>query len=122
MNSGHKLRAWALLLAHGGVVMGGVSSAAQGSDRDSPPPPRTYENACATCHDNGGFGVRVIADRSEPERALIHNGTTLPAAAIHAIVRNGLGAMPAMSKVEVSDAELEVIIAQLISSRKSGAK
>lgn len=118
MNGRRKRSAWAWLMAIGMIAAGAGSSAAQDAERHSPPAPRTYANACATCHANGGFGVRVIADRNGPERALIHEGTPLPAAAIRAIVRNGLGAMPAMSKVEVSDAELEAIIAGLISRRK----
>jgi mono/diheme cytochrome c family protein len=79
----------------------------------SPPPARTYATACGTCHDNGGYAVRVLADRLGPERALIHRTNRLSPEAIRAIVRNGIGAMPAMSKLEVSDSELEAIVEQL---------
>jgi mono/diheme cytochrome c family protein len=84
-----------------------------------PPPvanmqmPRSYQTACAPCHANGGFGVLVLAERPGPDRSILHQGTALPAAAIRAIVRNGLGHMPAMSRVDVSDAELDAIAAYL---------
>lgn len=81
---------------------------------------RTYANACGTCHDNGGFGVRVLADRLGAERALIHRTNDLHPDAIRAIVRNGMGAMPAMSKLEVSDAELDGIIVFLGKVRRGG--
>jgi mono/diheme cytochrome c family protein len=75
--------------------------------------PDIYRTACAPCHANGGFGVRVLADRPGSDRSILHDGTVLPAAAIRAIVRNGMGHMPAMSRVEVSDAELDAIAAYL---------
>jgi len=81
------------------------------------PPARTYQDACATCHDRGGFGVRVLADRLGPENALIHVRNDLAPETIRAIVRNGMGAMPAMSKGEVSDSELDGIIAFLGEAR-----
>lgn len=82
--------------------------------------PRTYATACAACHDNGGYGVRVLADRLGPDNALVHEGNRLSPEAVRAIVRNGMGAMPAMSRLEVSDEELDGIIASLGPARASG--
>jgi mono/diheme cytochrome c family protein len=79
----------------------------------SPAPPRNYANACGTCHDRGGFGVQVLADRLGKAQSLLHVGTRMPAEAIRVIVRQGVGAMPAMSKLEVTDAELDGIVAYL---------
>jgi len=84
-------------------------------------PQRSYEDACAVCHDNGGFGVRVLADRLGPEKSLIHKSNDLDPDTIRAVVRGGMGAMPAMSKLEVSDAELDEIIAYLGKARTSTA-
>lgn len=77
------------------------------------PPARNYANACGTCHDRGGFGVQVLADRLGKAQSLLHVGTRMPAEAIRVIVRQGVGAMPAMSKLEVTDAELDGIVAYL---------
>jgi mono/diheme cytochrome c family protein len=72
--------------------------------------PRDYGSACAPCHDRGGLGVRVLADRLGSTRSLLHTGTALPPEAIRVIVRRGLGAMPSMSRLEVTDAELANIV------------
>jgi mono/diheme cytochrome c family protein len=58
------------------------------------PLPRTYADACGSCHDNNGFGVQVLEDRLGPDRALLHQRSDLPAALIRVAVRNGIGAMP----------------------------
>jgi mono/diheme cytochrome c family protein len=76
-------------------------------------PVRDYSDACGTCHDRGGFAVRVLTDRLGASQALIHQGTRLSPEAIRTIVRRGLGAMPAMSRIEVSDAELDRIVAYI---------
>ena len=83
-------------------------------------PARTYANACGTCHDNGGYAVGVLADRLGPESALIHERNNLAPQTIRAVVRQGMGAMPAMSKIEVSDAELDEIIALLQNAHDAG--
>lgn len=80
-------------------------------------PVRTYANACASCHDRGGFAVVVLRDRVGIDRALIHERNALSPELIRAVVRNGMGHMPAMSKLEVSDAELDAIIAELGQAR-----
>jgi mono/diheme cytochrome c family protein len=74
---------------------------------------RRYADACASCHENNGFGVQVLAARLGSERATLRRNPPLPAAYIQRVVRQGLGAMPAMSRIEVSDAELASIIAEL---------
>lgn len=102
------------LIASGEAVVGGAHPTGGEVARD-------YATACGTCHDNGGFAVRVLSDRLGPDRALITGRRDLTPAAIRAIVRNGFGAMPAMSKLEVSDQELEAIIAELGKARAGGA-
>lgn len=77
------------------------------------PPPRRFADACATCHENNGFGVQVLAARLGTDRAALRRNPPLPADYVRLVVRNGLGAMPAMSRIEVTDAELDLIIAEL---------
>jgi len=83
------------------------------ADTPAPPPPRQFADACGSCHENNGFGMQVLAARLGPERASLRREPALPAAYIRMVVRNGLGAMPAMSRVEVTDGELLTIIAEL---------
>ena len=108
------------------ALAAGCASAPAGTRAASqaPPgasPPRDYASACAPCHDRGGFGVRVLADRMGAAQSLLHTGTRLPPEAIRVVVRRGLGAMPAMSRAEVSDGELQAIIDTLASVSSSGS-
>ena len=88
---------------------------------DAPQPMRDYENACGTCHDKGGFGVQVIASRRGADNALLHQSNNMPPEVVRAIVRNGFGHMPPMSKIEVSDEELDRIVAMLEEVRVKGS-
>ena len=81
-------------------------------------PRRTYANACATCHDRGGFAVQVLRDRLGPQGAELHRRNSLDPDTIRMVVRHGMGAMPAMSRLEVSDAELDGIITELAKVRQ----
>lgn len=95
------------------IFAAGVSHGA-GNQAETKAAARSYADACATCHDRGGFAVRVLADRLGADAALIHQRNSLSPQVIRAVVRNGMGAMPAMSRIEVSDAELDSIIAHLM--------
>lgn len=79
----------------------------------NPASPRRYADACGSCHENNGFGVQMLAARLGSERASLRRDLALPDAYIRLVVRNGFGAMPAMSRAEVTDAELDAIIADL---------
>lgn len=108
------MSAAALLLAAGTAAHGIADEPATPAPAPVPVTmPQAYHTACATCHVEGGFGARVLADRAGRERSVLHEGTPLPGAALRAIVRGGLGHMPAMSKVDVSDAELDAIVIYL---------
>lgn len=77
------------------------------------PAPRDYASACASCHEGNGYGAQRLAERLGKDKARLSARTDLQPAFIRLAVRRGLLAMPAMSKVEVSDAELDAIVAQL---------
>ena len=99
--------------AGAGLLAMAAGAAVRAQTAATPPPPRTFANACATCHENGGLGVRILSDRLGAERASLRRDPALPAAYVRLVVRNGMGAMPAMSRIEVSDGELDAIIAEL---------
>jgi mono/diheme cytochrome c family protein len=63
-----------------------------------------YENFCAGCHPGGGAGVG-------PE---LHNRTDSPAE-IRALIRHGEDRMPAFGPDQISDADLENVLAYLTS-------
>lgn len=77
-----------------------------------------YSNRCGTCHLAGGMGTNLITVQqmkagNPPEMGLLANRTDLTADYVKQVVRNGKVAMPPISRVEVTDAELEAIAAFL---------
>ncbi len=61
-----------------------------------------FYRACNSCHIGGATGLGPAL-----------NDKPLPGFLIRFQVRNGLGAMPAFSKAQLSDAELDAIVAYL---------
>jgi mono/diheme cytochrome c family protein len=82
-----------------------------------------YSNLCGACHLPGGMGTNVLsaqmkASRRPMNEALLENRTDLGADYVTTVVRRGKGAMPPLSRVEVTDAELRSISVYLSSSRR----
>jgi cytochrome c5 len=89
----------------------------------SPATPRrraeTFDAHCGVCHRQMRVGVltsmrEVSEQRSQPARR-----RGLDAVFIKYVVRNGIGGMPPQTRVDVTDADLEAIVAYL---SLSGAK
>jgi mono/diheme cytochrome c family protein len=72
-----------------------------------------YDRICIYCHGPGVWGTNRLAKRLDKDHALLENRTDLPASAIRAIVRSGVGSMPPMRRTELSDADVEAIAAYL---------
>ncbi len=72
-----------------------------------------YDRICIYCHGPGVWGTSRLAKRLDKNHALLENRTDLPAPTIRAIVRAGVGSMPAMRRTEISDADLDAIAAYL---------
>lgn len=73
-----------------------------------------FSNRCGGCHLIGGMGTNLltkerVAMGQPPESALLVNRTDLTASYVRAVVRHGRQAMPPLSRVEVTDAELDAI-------------
>lgn len=73
-----------------------------------------FSNICGTCHLAGGMGtnmltkLRVMAGQP-PETGLLANRKDLTQTYVKFVVRHGIRAMPRLTKVEVTDAELDAI-------------
>lgn len=63
---------------------------------------RVFDTYCNGCHPGGTAGV-----------GLALNDKPLPEAAIRLQVRQGVGAMPGFSEAEISDAELDALVAYM---------
>ena len=79
---------------------------------------RLFLRRCGACHLQGDMGTLVLARRVPPDQALIQNRRDLTNEFVLHIVRNGQGAMPRMTRVDVTDAELRAIAAYLSRPRR----
>jgi mono/diheme cytochrome c family protein len=73
-----------------------------------------FSNRCGACHFAGGMGTNLLTKQRmaaglPPESGLLANRRDLTPAYIKAVVRKGKLAMPPLSRVEVTDAELDAI-------------
>lgn len=75
--------------------------------------PAEYEKVCAKCHLEGGTGTFMIGRRLGKEKAVLDSRDDLRAEYIRHVVRNGFLSMPAITRVEVTDTELDAIVRYL---------
>jgi mono/diheme cytochrome c family protein len=73
-----------------------------------------FSNRCGACHLDMGMGTNLItkqmmAAKRPPSDGLLANRTDLTSDYVKSVVRMGKNAMPRLSRVEVTDAELDSI-------------
>lgn len=73
-----------------------------------------FEVHCGYCHLVGGMGTNLLTKQrmmmgEAPDKGLLANRADLTADYVKSVVRLGKGAMPAQTKVDVTDAELEAV-------------
>ena len=73
-----------------------------------------YSNRCGYCHLQYGMGTTVLMIRrmpmgATPDTALLSNRDDLTVDYIKAVVRQGKGAMPRQTRVDITDSELEQV-------------
>ena len=78
---------------------------------------RMFLRRCGVCHLEGGMGTMVLAGRLPGDQAKLQNRRDLEAETVTTVVREGLGTMPRMTRVDVTDAELRAIAAYLARPR-----
>ena len=77
---------------------------------------QVYDYWCATCHAAGDRYPGTVALRAKYKGSLpaeLENRTDLSAAGIRFVVRRGISIMPFFRPTEVSNADLELLIAYL---------
>lgn len=80
-----------------------------------------YRAKCGVCHLAGGTGTLMLARRVPREQAQLEYRPDLEADYVKAVVRNGIASMPSITRVEVTDGELQAI-ARYLSGRKVQGK
>ena len=79
-----------------------------------------YERTCVVCHGSGPAhpGTRSLATKYQNKLpALLADRTDLQPQYIRTIVRQGIAVMPPLRKTELSDADLDAIVAYLTRKR-----
>jgi mono/diheme cytochrome c family protein len=71
---------------------------------------------CGICHMQMGTGTITLGRRLGRDKALLTSRTDLDANYIKSAVRGGIGSMPALTRVDLSDAELDTIVTYLARS------
>jgi mono/diheme cytochrome c family protein len=77
-----------------------------------------FSNRCGACHLAGGMGTNLLTKqmlvaKRPPTDGLLASRTDLTASYVKSVVRQGKMAMPRLSRVDVTDAELDSIAAYL---------
>jgi mono/diheme cytochrome c family protein len=77
-----------------------------------------FSNRCGACHLAGGMGTNMLTKQRmtaglPPESGLLANRKDLTRTYVKVVVRRGKLAMPRLTRVEVTDAELDAIASYL---------
>ncbi len=109
-----KLAVLVLAIALGGCVS--LAHAQESNDR------QIYADRCAKCHGETGTGTFMLGRRLGKEKAMLEQRVDLAPELIRHVVRNGIVSMPAITRVEVTDAELDAIVRYLTRTRTVAAE
>ena len=74
---------------------------------------KLFRNNCFYCHTEKVWGTLSLERRRPGGDALLEKRTDLVPEFVKSVVRNGLGSMPAYRRTELTDADVEAIIAYL---------
>ncbi|MEO7248540.1 MAG: cytochrome c [Novosphingobium sp.] len=77
-----------------------------------------FEVHCGYCHLAGGMGTNLLIKQrmmagDPPEKGLLANRTDLTPDYVKAVVRSGKNAMPAQTRVDITNAELDSVATYL---------
>lgn len=115
----------ALLVSQGALAEGaqyiGWTRNTAAAPTGSPRGYAEYQNSCFVCHGPmpGHPGTKALAAKYGTRlSALLEERTDLSPELIRAAVRRGMNMMPPLRKTEVSDADLDAIVAYLTRARR----
>lgn len=77
-----------------------------------------FHEKCAMCHGPGGMGTGLLARRMDPNIAELEKRDDLTPDFVTQAARMGIGNMPAITRAEVSDAQMRAIAAYLAKGKK----
>lgn len=77
-----------------------------------------FTHRCGMCHREGGTGTNLMARRLGKDASVLEQRADLQPAYVRQVVRWGYLNMPRISRVELSDPELDAVIVYLTSARR----
>lgn len=107
------------------ILAGAIAALATGAPAfaaDAPDGAALFNTRCGICHAKGGFGANILARRQGEGRSVLDTRVDLQPAYVTVAVRRGIGSMPAFSRVELTDPELQAIAGYLTRPRATAAK
>ena len=77
---------------------------------------RVYSRWCAGCHMDSPFapGTIQLKQTRGPDKALIEQRADLSEAYVRLLVRKGFAGMPLFRRTEITDADLDALVAYLV--------
>jgi (+)-pinoresinol hydroxylase len=100
----------------------GLPAAAGAEEAAKPDGQAVFKAACLPCHGTVGPGTHMLASRLGDDHADLEKRDDLTGDYIRAVVRNGLNGMLAYRKTEVTDSELDAVIAYLTHGDANGSQ
>lgn len=95
------------------TVLGVSVQAAEWTDLTKTESEQLFGEKCGMCHRTSGMGTTLLGRRLDPEQALLENRRDLQPVFIETVVRSGFNNMFPISRGEVSDEQLQQIVAHL---------
>ena len=110
--------ALALIAGATGAATAQSADDATATPATQPSPRELFERECGICHGPVGTGTMMLARRMDEDKAQLARRTDLQPGYVKVVVRNGIASMPAITRVEVTDDELDQIAAYLAGDGK----
>lgn len=107
-------------IAIGLLALIGLAGMAGAAGSDVAEGQRLFEQKCALCHGAMGTGTMMLERRLGKDNALLAKRTDLQPDYVEAVLRNGIGSMPAITRVELTDAQ-RVQLTAFLTRNNSGA-
>ena len=100
------------------VLMLTLLSATAASTAHAAEPGRDlFERRCEVCHAAGNMGALALGSRLGADKAILAARTDLLPAYTRLVVRKGVGIMPPITRVELTDEDLEAVVRYLTVGR-----
>ena len=94
-----------------------VVFAAPSAHADAMSDKNVFDARCTKCHGETGTGTFMLGRRLGKDKAMLERRDDLAPQFIRHVVRNGIVSMPAITRVEVTDEELDAIVRHLTDRR-----